>query len=80
MYATVAILSASARAAVTGSIAPGPSSRSFAIAFWVAGAATSVAVLSSVMNRSARMLVKKLMDPMVRWARDGEDRDVRVRS
>jgi hypothetical protein len=32
------------------------------------------------MNRSARMLVKKLMDPMVRWARDGEDRDVRVRS
>jgi hypothetical protein len=33
-----------------------------------------------VTNRSALMVVKKLMDPMVRWARDGEDRDVRVRS
>jgi hypothetical protein len=49
------------------------------MAFWVAGAATSVAVLSSVMNRSARMLVKKLMERMIRRVRNGGGRDVRVR-
>jgi hypothetical protein len=71
MYAMVAILSASASAAMTGSIAPGPSSRSFPIACWVLGAATSVADLRSMMKRSARMLVKKLMKRLIRGQRSG---------
>jgi hypothetical protein len=50
------------------------------MAFWVAGAATSVAVFSSVMNRSARMLVKKLMERLFRGRRDGVGRYVRVRN
>src|SRR5688572_28018439 len=60
-------------------MAPGPSSRSFAMAFCVCGAATSVASLSSVMNRSARMLVKKLMEQQVPDTRDGASCDVRER-
>jgi hypothetical protein len=45
------------------------------MAFWVAGAATSFASLSSVMNRSALMLVKKLMERMNREAQDGSVRN-----
>src|SRR5690242_4667774 len=49
------------------------------MAFCVVGAATSVASLSSVMNRSARMLVKKLMERVIRGAHDCDDRGVRWR-
>jgi hypothetical protein len=36
--------------------------------------------LSSVMNRSARMLVKKLMERMSRALHDGNECDVRARN
>src|SRR5690348_3726480 len=61
--ARVAFLSASGRAANTGSIAPGPKSFRRAMAFWVSGLAGSVQDLISVISLSARKLVKKLIQP-----------------
>ena len=56
-------MSASGSAANTDSMAPGPRSFSRATAFWVAGLAGSVQDLISVISRSARKLVKKLIQP-----------------
>ena len=64
--ATVAFLSASGSAPKIGSIAPGPGLFSFATAFCVAGLAGSVVDRISVISRSARKFVKKLIQPF-RW-------------
>ncbi len=62
--ATVAVLLASGRAAKMGSIAPGPRSLSLAMAFFRAGLSASVDDRISVISRSARKFVKKLIQPL----------------
>ena len=66
--ATVAFLSASGSAPKIASIAPGPRPRSFATARCVAGLAGFVVERISVIRRSARKFVKKLIQPF-RWGR-----------
>src|SRR5204863_3830290 len=64
--AMVAALSASGSAANTDSMAPGPTSFSRAIAFWVAALLGSFDDRISVTSRSARKFVKKLIQPFRR--------------
>jgi len=62
----VAALSASGSAANTDSMAPGPTSFSRAIAYWVAALLASFDDRISVTSRSARKFVKKLIQPFRR--------------
>ncbi len=64
--AMVAFLSESGRAAKTGSMAPAPRSFSLATARWVLWLEGSVVDLISVISRSARKFVKKLIQPLYR--------------